>query len=220
MLNMKNRAGKLLIAAGIMTVFAIVYTILVCTVDVQPIGPSESRVGFAEANRWFAGRLPYNKFWYTITQALGAVALLTAAGFAAVGVLQLIQRKSLLQVDHTILALGMLFIAAIVLYFLFEKLALNYRPVDLGEGLEASYPSSHTLLVCCVMGGGMLAIDRVFASRKICVVFRIASAAVIVLMVAGRLLSGVHWFTDIVGGVLISSALVLFFAAFKAGQTG
>jgi undecaprenyl-diphosphatase len=38
---------------------------------------------------------------------------------------------------------------------------------------------------------------------------------VLVIAVAGRLLSGVHWFTDIVGGVLISMTLLACFSGVK-----
>jgi undecaprenyl-diphosphatase len=37
---------------------------------------------------------------------------------------------------------------------------------------------------------------------------------VILITVFGRLICGVHWFTDIVGGILISVSLVTAFAAF------
>lgn len=217
---MKSRAGKCLIAGIALAVLAAVFTVLVVKVDLQAIGPEDSEVGFATANGFFARHLSYNSAWYTITQAFGAIALITAAGFAFVGIIQLVQTKSLLKVDPCILGMGGFYLIVIGLYVLFEALALNYRPVDLGEGLEASYPSSHTMLVCCVMGMGILAIDRVFAGKWVRRCIKAAFAAVIVLTVAGRLLSGVHWFTDIVGGVLISASVILFYAAFYYAVTG
>ena len=46
-------------------------------------------------------------------------------------------------------------------------------------------------------------------NRPLKVVAATVGSAVIAVMVIGRLLSGVHWFTDILGGVLIGSAIVL-----------
>ena len=216
---MKNvKEKRLLAAACVLSVIAVIFTILVVTVDVAPIGLMESKVGFAGINGRAAQALPFNKGWYTLSKVVGILALLVAAGFAVVGVMQLIQEKSLRRVDRMILALGVLYLIVLVLYVSFNKLALNYRPVDLGEGLEPSYPSTHTLLAFCILGSAMMAIDSVFASPRVCLVFRIAFAVGIVLIVVGRLLSGVHWVSDIVGGVLISSALLLFFAAFKAAK--
>ena len=41
----------------------------------------------------------------------------------------------------------------------------------------------------------------------------IAGTILVALMILSRLFSGVHWFTDIVGGVILSTALVLLYKA-------
>ena len=119
-----------------------------------------------------------------------------------------------LQVDFDLITLGFYYVAVICCYLVFEMIPLNYRPILIDGRLEASYPSSTTMLALCVMPTAALQLHRRVGKallRKIAV-----SACVLftVFMVAGRLISGVHWLTDIIGGVLVSAGLVLCYAAF------
>ena len=101
-------------------------------------------------------------------------------------------------------------------YVFCEVVVINYRPVILEEGLEASYPSSHTVLVCCVMTTAIMQCVRLIKHEMLRNTAVLFSALMIVIMVVGRLLSGVHWFTDIVGGILLSVALVwLYYSTVK-----
>ena len=45
-----------------------------------------------------------------------------------------------------------------------------------------------------------------------------AIAVFIAFMVVGRLLSGVHWFTDIIGGILLSAGLVMIYDSLIGGK--
>lgn len=99
-------------------------------------------------------------------------------------------------------------------YLFFEQVVINYRPVLLGEELEASYPSSHTILVVCIMDTAAMQICRLFSDKKkLYLGMKCVSILLIVVTVIGRLLSGVHWFTDIVGGLLLSGALIVLYRA-------
>ena len=74
--------------------------------------------------------------------------------------------------------------------------------------LEASYPSSHTMLAICVCGSSLLASYSIVKNKKIRIILNIAAWGIMLVVIASRLLSGVHWFTDIIGGILISSFMI------------
>ena len=205
---MKIKKKKVRPVAGfILLAVFILFTVLVKIVDVKAVGPQGSSVGFASLNGALAKVFAYREFWYKLTQAMGWLALAAAAGLGCVGLYQLVKRKSLAGVDAEILITGVYFVIVMAVYVLFEKAVVNYRPVLEDGKLEASYPSSHTVLALCVMASLMLLAGRYLEAKQA----RIAGAvcaAFMVIMTAGRLLSGVHWFTDIVGGVLISASLI------------
>lgn len=210
---MKNK-GKFCLA-GLFALLAAALTALVLFVDVAPIGPEGTSIGLAHLNGAVHAKTGLDLFWYDVTEGLGVASILVAGVFALAGLVQLIRRKSLWKVDREILALGVLFLTVIALYVLFELVVVNYRPEILpGETHpEASFPSSHTMLVCATLGGAMLILRKYVKKPALCRVLQLVCAAVIVVMVVGRLLSGVHWFTDILGGLLISGALLALFSA-------
>ena len=192
----------------ILTLCFIVFTILVKVVDVQALGPEGSLIGFATINTAFHNFFSEFKFFYYLTQVLGLFALALAAFFAIVGLVQLVKRRSLLKVDRYIIALGITYIVVILLYVLFEKLAINYRPVITEEGLEASYPSTHTMLILCIFGTARYAFYRLIKNQKTAYALDIICLIIMSLTIVGRLICGVHWLTDIIGSLLISSAIV------------
>lgn len=188
------------------------FTLAAKAVDVRAIGPENSSVGFAAINQFVFNLFGVNLIWYEITDWLGLAALLFAFGFALLGLFQLIKRKSLLKVDFSILALGVFYILVIALYVLFEIVIINYRPIILYAGLEASYPSSHTMIVICIMATAMLQFHRLFALHKTwLVILDSISILLMAVTIGGRLISGVHWFTDIIAGMILSSALVMLY---------
>ncbi len=189
----------------------IIFTILVKVIDVEPAGAQGSLIGFASLNLSVNQLLGTNHFCYLITQLFGLLAIFLAAVFAVMGFVQLIKRKSLLKVDHEILMVGIVYAIVIILYVLFEKLAINYRPVVLEDGLEASYPSTHTMLILTILGTVLPLAGRYISNPKIALLAKLLCIVIMWLTVVCRLLSGVHWFTDIIGGVLISLCLISLF---------
>ena len=206
----KENKRCLLIAICLLAAF-LAWTLAALTVDVQAIGPRGSSVGFATLNRLVHNLTGVHMALYTVTDWLGLVPIFFAVGFAVLGLCEWIKRKHILRVDYSILVLGGFYIAVFAAYLLFEEIVVNYRPVFINGYLEASYPSSTTLLVMCVMPTAILQLQ---ARIKCLAAKRAASlviAAFIAFMVIGRLISGVHWFSDIVGGALLSAGLVMLY---------
>ena len=208
----KGRHRELCIAVCLLAAFAL-WTTLVRITDVQAIGPRESAVGFATVNKAFHDLTGVHMSLYIITDWLGLVPIGVAMGFAILGLAQWIKRKRLLRVDRSILALGGFYLAVIAVYVFFEMVVVNYRPVLIDGFLEASYPSSTTMLVLCVMPAAIMQFNARIINRVIrqCVAFAIVGFTA--FMVVGRLVSGVHWLSDIIGGALVSSGLVMMYHA-------
>ena len=211
---MEKKTKKTLIFGVSLLLAFVLWTLLVRFVDVKAIGPNGSSVGFARLNGFVHDLIGVNLLLYTITDWLGLVPIAVAFGFAILGLFQLIKRKSLWRVDHTILALGVFYIVVIAVYLLFETVVINYRPTLIEGYLEASYPSSTTMLVTCIMPTAAIELNARIKSIRIrrCVILSIIAFSA--FMVIGRLISGVHWLSDIVGGIIISVSLVMIYAAF------
>lgn len=197
-----------------LAILAALFTFLVRVMDVAAIGPAGTQVGFSHLNSAVHDALGVHMALYKLTQLLGYAVLSLVAVFAVVGLLQLIRRKSLWKVDREILALGVLYVVVFALYILFEKAIVNYRPVIMPGELapEASFPSSHTMLACTVLGSAALLLKKYVKDESLARILRVACVIVMAVIVCGRLLSGVHWLTDIIGGILYSAALLFLFS--------
>ncbi len=198
----------------------LIWTAAVSFIDVQPVGPLESVVGFAGVNSAFHRLTGVNMWIYDITDILSVIPLAIAAGFGLLGLVQLIKRKSLFKVDMDIIILGVFYAVVIGFFLFFQIFVINYRPVLIEGVLEASYPSSTTLLVLTILPTSMLqAKNRIKDSSKAKVV-NILLGAFTFLMAFGRLVSGVHWLTDIIGGLLLAAGLVCIYAGCTYREQG
>ena len=209
--RMKGKGKGELMPGLVLLAGFIVWTILIRHIDVQRAGPRGTEIGVASFNVWFHRMTGVHMLIYTITDWLGLVPIFICMGFGLLGLVQWIKRRSLLRVDPDILLLGVYYLVVIFGYLLFEMVPINYRPILIEGNLEASYPSSTTLLVLSVMPTLKFQADRRVMSavlRKSITIFVIVFSA---FMVIGRLISGVHWATDIIGSVLLSSGLFMFY---------
>ena len=204
--EMTKPRRDLVTGTALLAAFAL-WTALVQLVDVRPVGQNGTCVGFAAFNVWFHGLTGVHMVLYAITDWLGLVPVAVCLGFGAMGATQLVRRRSLFAVDPDLLLLGVYYVLIAAAYLLFEAFPINYRPIPIDGVMEASYPSSTTLLVLGVMP--TLAYQIVRRSKSIQAKVAVVAfvAAFSALMVAGRLVSGVHWATDIVGSILLAAGL-------------
>ena len=213
---MKTGKCALWISLAVFLVFA-AFTAVIMTVDVRPIGPEGTKVGLAALNGCVSSAIGYHEDWYKLSEITGAFSLITAAAFALWTLGQMIRRKGVLRADRRLLLLMAFYALVAVLYVLFDLLAINFRPVVLDEGIEPSYPSSHTMLALCVMITAVfqlrvrLADKKLLRSTSVC-----ACVLLLLLTVVGRFLSGVHWITDIIGSFLLSGALIFLYLGLLA----
>lgn len=125
---MSGQKKRMLRKGALWLVLFVIWTGLIRTMDVRTIGPGKSSVGLAALNGWFHRLTGVHLWLYTVTDWLGLVPVAVCMIFAAMGLKQLLERKSVRKVDHDILWLGVYYLLVIAMYLFFEMVPVNYRP--------------------------------------------------------------------------------------------
>ena len=213
-MKLKKEMNKRMVAGiACLAAFA-VWTILIKTVDVQPLGQKGTDIGFAALNVWFHQLTGVHMTLYVITDWLGLAPVIICLMFGLLGLIQLFKRRNILKVDRDLLILGIYYVIVILGYLVFEMIPINYRPILIEGRLEASYPSSTTLLVMSVLPTLTEQINRRVKKSGVKRWIDMAAGCFTAFMVAARTISGVHWFTDIAGSVMLSAGLFCVYKAF------
>ena len=223
---MKNKTKKIMCLISF--VLAIAWIVIVKTVDVAAVGPKNTSVGLSLINTSFHDLwhyddgIGYNKVWYDISKYIGFLSYAVVGVLGLIGLYQLIKRKSLFKVDHCILAAGVLYIVTACLYVLFEFVVINYRPLIMPDETKpaASFPSTHTLIIIVILGSVILLLRNYLEKKSVRMILQFVALLIIVTGVLGRIISGVHWFSDIIGGLLISMFLLFAFSIFNKKYLG
>lgn len=208
---MKKRERNLLGVGMILVVAFVIWTVLIQRVDVKPVGQNGTNIGFASLNCWFHKLTGVHMGIYTVTDWMGLVPIFICMLFGGIGFVQLIKRRNLFKVDFDIITLGIYYVLVIFGYIIFEMIPINYRPILIEGIMEASYPSSTTLLVLSVMPTLNFQVKRRMKNEMMKNVINAFSIFFSVFMVIGRTVSGVHWLTDIIGSVVLSTGLYLIY---------
>ena len=206
----KKIGGRLFCGVGLLLAF-VLWTVLVKTVDVKEIGQGGSCVGFATINEWFHRITGVHMGLYELTDLFSIVPLGLVGGFALLGMLQWIRRGRLGAVDRTLFVLGGFYAAVLCLFLFFEVVVINYRPILIDGELEASYPSSTTLLSLCVLSTAILQFKERIKVRGLRITVCVVLGLLMLFLVIGRTACGVHWLTDIIGGGILGAGLVLIY---------
>ena len=208
----KFQAEMGMLKSAILFVIFLIYTDLVCVFDVKPIGPTGTKVGFAAVNQFFVKHIGVHAVFYTVTDLFALLTFLVILTFAVIGFIQLVKRKNFFRVDPGIIMMAVFYVLIAAFYFLFEKIVINYRPVLIDGVLEASYPSSHTMLVVAVIWAALIEAKSLLGNnKKALTAVTVIGAVIIAAAVIGRILAGVHWFSDIIGSLILSAFLVYFY---------
>lgn len=207
-----NSKSKL--SVGVILIMAfVIWTVMIQITDVQQIGQNGTNVGFATLNSWVHQLTGVHMAIYTVTDWLGLVPVFVCMMFGGIGFVQFVKRRSLFKVDYDIIVLGIYYLVVILGYLIFEEFPINYRPILINGVMEASYPSSTTLLVLSVMPTLIEQSGRRAKNELTKKMISYVTVIFSTFMVMGRLISGVHWITDIVGGILLSVGLFYIYKA-------
>ncbi|MBR5595823.1 MAG: phosphatase PAP2 family protein [Lachnospiraceae bacterium] len=210
---MKKKTKGLFIIGSLFLIAFVIWTLLIQIVDVQSIGQKGTEIGFATFNMWFHHLTGVHMVIYTITDWLGLVPIFVCMIFGGIGLGQWIKRRILLKVDFDIIVLGIYYVIVILGYLIFEMIPINYRPILIEGFMEASYPSSTTLLVLSVMPTLIFQVKKRVKNVMVKKVISILAMLFSLFMVLGRWICGVHWFTDIIGSILLSAGLFYIYRA-------
>jgi len=204
---MKKKNIKLLGITILLFLIFAAFSAVVLYVDRQPVGVNGTLVGLATINTKVLAALGSSQLCYKISEYLGWGAFAFCGHFGMMGILQWIRRKNIFKVDARIIALGIFYFTMLGIYFLFDKISINYRPVLIDGQMEQSYPSSHTMMSLCLCATSIMNFKYYFKNNNVSKALVIICGVIMGIIMVTRILSGVHWLSDIIGSGLLASAL-------------
>lgn len=204
---MKKR--YLIISCASLLLF-LLFLIMLYTVDVKNIGAGVTKVGlcFINNHSFMASNA---SMWDKISDVCMYLGIGVIGALFILGVVQLIQRKNILKVDKEILVFGCLVVLMIIIWLFFDKvLIVNNRPILVDGKVECSFPSTHIMITSFALLSGSYYLFKKINKKHLTIIMYVASAIIVTICFLGRVLSGMHFLTDAVCGLLMG--LFLFFS--------
>lgn len=210
-MNKDSGFRTLLVLAVVLFVAFAAFTYLVRTYDVAPVGYNGAEVGFSKLNAATHEMFPGDDGSYELTKILGYICLIAVAVNGLEAAIDFFRNKGRISRMHKRNVITCIYYVVVGgFYVLFEFVVINTRPIS----AEASYPSSHTMLALCVLYSVFVLLG--FSSWRykfMASILRVICVVAMISMVVFRFLSGVHWLTDICGGILLSLSLMCLYRA-------
>jgi len=201
---------KYFIMSAVLLVLFVIFVILAKTVDVAAVGPMGSEIGFASINKSAADAIGYNESIYNVSKSLSYFGIAVMVVFGLFGAMQLYYKKGPKNVDKDLYALYGLYVLGLIVYIVLEKVVINSSPV-FSNGLKVSYSSFYIILAVAFMGAAIVEFNARLKAKKVKIIVLTLCILDGIGLLVTRLVSGVHWVTDVIGTLLISVACFLLF---------
>lgn len=200
--------------------YAVIMVIALKYESSVPIGDL-GRINLRALNNAFRGLFDYDRAGgyfnslYIFTEILGAVSILACVFWTGLGIKDLIKYRDINDVDKSIFATWLLYVLALIVWKVTEKISVNYAPVsvNLKSGLVVSFPCGNTFLIIISMCSSIYLIGYFLEEKKkLVLALRIVCIVILVLGVILRTLSGVNWLTDILGAIGFAVPAVILYS--------
>jgi len=201
------RKKKNLTVAISLGILFVALTLSLLFIDVKVINETDKEIGLAFINK-LSNNVSYNEFLDKISDIFMILSIGFILFLAIKGLVQLVKRKNILKVDKEILVFGGVVVLMAVLWITFDRLfIINYRPILIDGELEASYPSTHIMIVTFTMLSSIDLLIKYIQNKKIRYTSSVTVWLCIGLTIVLRFASGMHWISDCLGGFILGAIL-------------
>lgn len=206
------RRKSLDIIISILWLILLIFTILVSFVDVKIFNVTNTKIGLYSLNKIFLVNSINSNYINIISNGIFLICLLVIILMLLLITFEYFKTK---KINKNNLNFFIHFLIMVLIWIIFDKiLIINYRPILINGNIEGSYPSTHVMVSTFVLLFLSDQLKKIFKNDKI---FYIISIGLIIIQSISRILLTMHWFTDIIGGLLIGCLL---FFTFLRGEYG